>query len=200
MKLLKIAAFLGILTLSSLGFGQLQIGSPAPDFTVTDTTGKTQKLKDYAGKIVVLEWYNKDCPYVRKHYDSKNMQSLQANAKKSDIVWLTIISSAPGKQGHEAPSAAQKTASQEGSQATAILIDDSGKIGKSYSAKTTPHMFVISKEGNLVYQGAIDSNSSSNPKTIPNSTNYVSAALDSLQKGEPVKVSQTKPYGCSVKY
>lgn len=188
------------MSLSAIAFAQPKVGAAAPDFSVMDATGKTHKLADFKGKTVVLEWYNKDCPYVRKHYDPKNMQTLQADAKAKGITWLTVVSSAAGKQGHQDAAATLANATKEGSQAAAILLDVSGTMGKAYAAKTTPHMFVISPEGTLVYDGAIDSNTSSNPKTIKGATNYVTAALTSLEKGEAIKMAQTKPYGCSVKY
>lgn len=175
-------------------------GKAAPAFSVVDATGKTHSLKDYAGKWVVLEWFNKDCPYVKKHYGSKNMQKLQETYTQKGVVWLTVISSAKGKQGYLEPKEALEVFKTHGSTPTAILLDASGSMGKAYDAKTTPHMFVIDPKGTLVYAGAIDDNDSSDPAVIPTSKNYLAAALDAAMKGEKVAVASTKPYGCSVKY
>lgn len=175
-------------------------GSNAPDFKEKDMLGKEVSLADYKGKHIILEWFNKDCPYVRKHYDSKNMQTLQAEMTGKGIVWLTVVSSVPGKQGYETPEAAQKTATKEGNKATAVILDIDGSMGKAYGAKTTPHMYLISPEGKLLYNGAIDSNSSSDPKTIAGAKNYIKAAVESALAGKAVEQASTKPYGCSVKY
>ena len=198
MKTLLVAL---LMTLSgSFAFADAKVGSPAPDFSVMDATGKTHKLSDFKGKNVVLEWYNKDCPYVRKHYDSKNMQKIQADMTAKNIVWLSVVSSAPGKQGYLAAAETVKNAQKEGSKATATLIDDKGVMGKAYGAKTTPHMYVIDAQGVLRYNGAIDSNDSADPKTIATSENYVVRALASVEKGEKVAKETSKPYGCGVKY
>lgn len=176
------------------------IGQPAPDFTGTDVDGQTHKLSDYKGKIVVLEWTNPGCPFVMKHYDSGNMQKLQEKYTGEGVVWLSINSSADGKEGNMTNEEAKAYIAEHKAHATARISDPSGDIGKLYDAKTTPHMFVIDKDGKLVYMGAIDSNSSFKPETIEGSTNYVAAAIDSLMAGKPVEVASTKPYGCSVKY
>ncbi|WP_373998931.1 redoxin domain-containing protein [Bdellovibrio bacteriovorus] len=196
----KLFAMLLITCASSLAMADAKIGSPAPDFSVVDATGKTHKLADYKGKYVVLEWYNKDCPYVRKHYDSKNMQKIQADMTAKNIVWLSVISSAPGKQGHLAAADAVKNAQKEGSKASAILLDEKGAMGKAYGAKTTPHMYLIDPQGVLRYNGAIDSNDSADPKTIATSENYIVRAVASAEKGEKIAKETSKPYGCSVKY
>lgn len=196
----KILLSAALVLCASLAWADAKVGSPAPDFSVTDANGKVHKLSDFKGKFVVLEWYNKDCPYVRKHYDSKNMQGLQASMTGQGIVWLSVISSAPGKQGHLAPADALKNASKEGSKATAVLIDDKGTMGKAYGAKTTPHMYLIDPQGVLRYNGAIDSNDSADPKTIATSENYIARAVASAQKGEKIAKETSKPYGCSVKY
>ncbi len=175
-------------------------GQAAPTFEVKDAKGKTQKLADYKGKWVVLEWYNKDCPYVKKHYGSGNMQKLQKSYTDKGVTWLTVISSAPGKQGHLKPDEAVKVASANKSVANAILLDESGTVGKAYGAKTTPHMFVINPEGNVVFAGGIDDNDSASPDVIAKSKNFVAAALDSSLAGKPVETASAKPYGCSVKY
>lgn len=176
------------------------IGETAPEFTATDTNGVEHSLSDFRGKNVVLEWSNHECPFVVKHYESNNMQKLQAEATENDVVWLTIVSSAEGKQGAVNAEEANKIMEDVGAKSTARILDPSGEIGKLYNAKTTPHMFVVNKEGTLVYEGAIDSDSSFKQESIEGATNYVSDALKSLEAGEEVKVSSTKPYGCSVKY
>lgn len=149
---------------------------------------------------MILEWYNNGCPYVQKHYGSGNMQALQKEATEDGIVWLTVVSSAPGTQGHTTPEGAKALMEEFGSSETARLLDPSGEIGQAYEARTTPHMFVIDGGGVLRYMGAIDSNSSPNPDTIEGATNYVRAALDSLENGTEIAETSTKSYGCSVKY
>ena len=178
----------------------ISIGQPAPDFTAIDSNGDPQTLSQYRGKTVVLEWKNHLCPFVVKHYISQNMQSLQQYAVENGIIWLSIISSAPGKQGYCTPQQANEISLNEQSFASSILLDSSGDIGRLYQAKTTPHMFVINKKGTLVYRGAIDSVRSSDPSDIPLATNYVKDALRSLLNKEPIAVTETAPYGCSVKY
>ncbi|WP_413578651.1 redoxin domain-containing protein [Bdellovibrio sp. HCB290] len=186
--------------ISSFAFADAKVGSPAPDFAVTDAQGKPQNLKDYKGKYVILEWYNKDCPYVRKHYDSKNMQKIQADMTGKGVVWLTVISSAKEKQGYLAPAEAIANGAKEASKASAILLDASGTMGKAYGAKTTPHMFLIDPEGKIRYAGAIDDNDSSDKKTVETAQNYIVAATSSAMKGEKIAKETSKPYGCSVKY
>lgn len=176
------------------------VGEAAPAFIGTTAEGKTVSLEDYKGKIVVLEWHNKGCPFVRKHYDSKNMQSLQKEVTGKDVVWLTINSSAEGQQGYETGEAALKTAADEGAAPTAIVIDTAGTIGKAYDAKTTPHMYVIDKDGKLVYAGGIDDRASFKQEDIAGARNYVREAVNALIEGKPVEVSSAKPYGCSIKY
>lgn len=177
-----------------------EIGQPAPAFTGTDTNGTEHSLSDFEGKTVVLEWYNDGCPFVQKHYDSGNMQALQKEATENGVVWLTVVSSAPGKQGHTTPEEAKALMEKQSSNETARLLDPTGTIGQAYEAQTTPHMYVIDGEGVLRYMGAIDDNSSPNPDTIEGATNYVKAALDSLENGTEIAETSTKPYGCSVKY
>jgi peroxiredoxin len=177
-----------------------EIGKPAPEFTGTDSNGKDHKLADFKGKTVVLEWTNPECPYVVKHYDSKNMQKLQEEATKKDVVWLSVNSSAEGKQGNLTGDAANTYIKDHGAKQTAYILDPKGEIGKAYDAKTTPHMFVIDKEGILVYAGAIDDNDSAKPEDAAKAKNYVTAAISALETGKPVETSQTKPYGCGVKY
>lgn len=198
MKTLLLALFLALAAVPA--YAAIEIGKPAPDFAGTDSNGKTHKLSDYKGKIVVLEWTNPLCPFVMKHYDAGNMQKLQEEYTGKDVVWLSINSSAAGKEGNQSAEDANKYMTEKKSKATARILDPSGEIGKAYDAKTTPHMFVIDKDGNVVYKGAIDDNDSTKQETIAAAKNYVKAALDSVMEGKPVETAQTKPYGCSVKY
>ena len=176
------------------------VGSAAPDFSLTDAKGKTHALSEYKGKYVVLEWFNPECPFVKKHYGPGNMQKLQEDYTSKGVVWLTIDSSAPGTEGNLSPEQAQKTMSSWKTHQTALLLDPEGKAGRAYGAKNTPHMFVINPEGKVIYEGAIDSKPTPNPSDIQNSTNYVKVALDESMAGKPVSNANTKPYGCSVKY
>jgi len=176
------------------------VGSAAPEFSVPDSKGKTQSLSQYKGKYVVLEWFNPDCPFVKKHYGGGNMQKLQEEFTSKGVIWLSVDSSASGKEGNLSPEQAEKKMSELKAHSTALLLDQDGKAGKAYGAKNTPHMFVINPEGKIIYEGAIDSKATPNPADIPNSTNYVKAALDEALAGKPVTTSISKPYGCSVKY
>jgi peroxiredoxin len=176
------------------------VGSAAPDFSLTDAKGKTHSLSGYKGKYVVLEWFNPECPFVKKHYGSGNMQKLQEEYTSKGVVWLTIDSSAPGTEGNLTPEQAAKKMGEWKTRQTALLLDPEGKAGRAYGAKNTPDMIVINPEGKIVYEGAIDSKASPNPADIPSSTNYVKVALDESLAGKPVTTSSTKPYGCSVKY
>ncbi len=175
-----------------------KIGAAAPGFTLTDAAGAEHSLSDFEGKYVVLEWINFDCPFVKRHYGSHGMQSLQERYTKKDVVWLTICSSAPGQQGHFTGDALKVRITKAHLHATAYLQDPDGDVGRMYGAKTTPHMFVIDPEGTLIYDGAIDDQ----PRGADASktTNYVVAALDASMAGKPVEVAATKSYGCSVKY
>lgn len=194
----SLCLFLFACTGSSLA--QVESGAAAPDFKLKSADGKTHQLSELKGKYVVLEWVNFGCPFVRKHYDSGNMQGLQKKWTGKDVVWLTICSSAPGKQGYNDAAAAQKAAEKEGSNATAYLLDSDGKVGRAYGAKTTPHMYVINPEGTLIYQGAIDSIRSVSQDDIEKAENYVDAALTSAMAGKAVAKDNTHAYGCSVKY
>jgi peroxiredoxin len=165
-----------------------------------DTQGKSHSLAEYKGKYVVLEWFNPECPFVKKHYGSGNMQKLQQEFTDKGVVWLTIDSNAPGAEGNLTPEQASNTITSWKAHQTAFLLDPDGKAGRAYGAKNTPHMFVISPEGKIVYEGAIDSKATPNPADIPSSTNYVKAALDEVMAGKPVSNPNTRPYGCSVKY
>jgi peroxiredoxin len=176
------------------------VGTAAPDFSLTDSNGKTHSLSQYKSKYVVLEWFNPECPFVKKHYGSDNMQKLQQEYTSKGVVWLTINSNAPGTQGNMTPEQAQKIMSSWKTHQTALLLDPESKVARSYGAKNTPDMIVINPEGKIVYEGAIDSKPTPNPNDIPSSTNYVKAALDESLAGKPVSNPTTKPYGCSVKY
>ncbi|MEL7028057.1 MAG: redoxin family protein [Pseudomonadota bacterium] len=176
------------------------VGAPAPAFSGLTSEGASVSLADYAGKTVVLEWTNHGCPYVQKFYDAGAMQALQTSAADEDVVWLSVISSAPGKQGHVSPAEANDlTASREAAPA-AVVLDESGDIGRAYGAKTTPHMYVIDGEGVLRYAGAIDDQPTAAASSLDGATNYVVAALSALDEGADVDPQQTAAYGCSVKY
>ena len=176
-----------------------KVGEAAPAFTLPAHDGKTHSLSDYKGKTVVLEWTNAECPFVKKHY-AGNMQALQKTYTGKDVVWLSINSSATGKQGHVDAAGATKLVMDKGAAPTLVMLDPAGTVGKAYDAKTTPHMFVIDKAGTLVYAGAIDSEPSADPADIPAATPYVKNALDEVLAGKPVTNAVTKPYGCGVKY
>ena len=176
------------------------IGSAAPDFSAPDANGKTQSLAEYKGKYVVLEWFNPECPFVKKHYGGGNMQKLQKEFTDKGVVWLTVDSNAPGTEGNVTAEQAKKIMDSWKTHQTALLLDPESKIAKLYGAKNTPNMVIISPDGKIVYEGAIDSKATPNPADIPTSTNYVKNALDESLSGKPVSNAQTKPYGCSVKY
>ena len=200
-RALAIAAFsTALLAAVPAGSATLQIGQPAPDFTATDSKGDPLSLSQFHGKTVVLEWTNADCPYTRKHYTSGNMQGTQALAQKNGIVWLTVISSAPGKQGYVDGPAADALTRSRGAAPTAVLLDASGKIGRAYGAKTTPHMFVVDKNGVLQYMGGIDSIATADVSDIANAEPYLKEAMLAVAQGNPVAHAVTRPYGCSVKY
>src|SRR4051812_19613500 len=201
MKTKTITALLTtLLTSTLLAIDSPPVGSSAPDFSLNDAKGKSHSLGEYKGKYVVLEWFNPECPFVKKHYGSGNMQKLQQEFTSKGVVWLTIDSSAPGLEGNLTPEQASSTMNSWKTRQTALLLDSEGKAGRAYGAKNTPHMFVINPEGKIVYEGAIDSKASPNPADIPNSTNYVKAALEEAMAGKPVSNPTTKPYGCGVKY
>jgi peroxiredoxin len=176
------------------------VGSAAPDFSVSDSKGNTQSVSQYKGKYVVLEWFNPECPFVKKHYGGSNMQKLQEEFTSKGVVWLSIDSSALGKEGSLTPEQAEKKMSEWKTHQTALLLDPDAKAARAYAAKNTPHMFVINPEGKIIYEGAIDSKATPNPADIPQSTNYVKAALDEALAGKAVTTPSTRPYGCSVKY
>lgn len=175
-------------------------GATAPDFSLVDSRGKKQTLAANKGKWVVLEWLNHGCPFVRKHYDAGNMQALQKKYTEKGVVWYSVISSAPGKQGSGSAEAVNEDIAKNQSAATAVLLDPEGTTGKAYGATTTPNMYVIDPKGKLVYMGAIDDKPTTETEDVATAKNYVSAALDAGLAGKPIAVATTKPYGCSVKY
>lgn len=199
-SILALAIALPIAFTAGTGQAEPRIGDPAPVFSGVDSNGKTQTLSDLKGKTVILEWTNHLCPFVGKHYGAGNMQALQKDATKDGIVWLSVISSAPGLQGHVAAEKANALTSERDAAPSAIILDEKGEIGKAYNARTTPHMYIINPEGTLVYKGAIDDTPSANPGDIPKSRNYVRDALAALNAGKQPDPSSTRAYGCSVKY
>ena len=195
-----------ILTLTALATGALsaaeapRVGAPAPGFTLTDSNGKTHSLGEFKGKYVVLEWFNPGCPFVQKHYTSENMQALQKKFTGKNVVWLTIDSSAPGKEGYLTPEAAKKQMAEWKMHPSALLLDPEGKVGQQYGATNTPHMYVIDPKGELIYSGAIDDKPTPNPADVKGASNYVQAALEEAMAGKPVKTPTSRAYGCSIKY
>lgn len=200
--MLAVAAAITLVTRDRLADAatSARINAPAPDFSATDSYGKTRTLSAYKGKIVVLEWTNNGCPFVGKHYGSGNMQSLQKKYTGQGVVWLTVVSSAPGTQGYVNAEDANRDTEKRGAAPTAVLLDPTGVLGHLYGAQATPHMYVIAPDGQLVYMGAIDDAPSADPSDIPSSKNYVAAAIEEVKAGQRVTVPATKAYGCSVKY
>jgi peroxiredoxin len=194
--LLKVLAF----SLISLPCFAANPGDAAPDFTLTDSNGKSHALSDFKGKTVILEWTNHDCPFVKKHYESNNMQSLQKKYTDQGVVWLSIISSAEGKQGFVSAEKANQLTKDRNAHPTAVLFDSKGTVGKSYGAKTTPHMYIIDKDGKLIYKGGIDSIQSADKDDIAKATNYVDKAMTEHMAGKAVTENNTTPYGCGIKY
>ncbi|MGD9347470.1 MAG: redoxin domain-containing protein [Candidatus Aminicenantes bacterium] len=199
----KIVLFVCML-MTALGMNlqaiEAPVDKPAPDFSCNDSKGVTHTLSSYKGKIVVLEWLNHDCPFVKKHYGTGNMQKLQKVYTGRGVIWLSVISSAPGKQGFCTPDKANDLTRVKNAHPTAVLLDPLGTVGKKYDAKTTPHMFIIDNEGTLVYNGGIDNKRSTDPLDVDRATNYVAKALNELLAGEEVSTKTSAPYGCSVKY
>ena len=200
MKLLKYTLLITLFILSSQLFAGPKLNEPSPDFKLLDSNGKEHTLSEYKGKLVVLEWVNFGCPFVRKHYNSGHMQKLQNLYTSKDVVWLSICSSAEGKQGYMEPNDINEELEERGAAMTAYLIDASGKVGRMYGAKTTPHMYIINREGILVYAGGIDDTPSTDTDDIKTAKNYVSVNLDLLLAGKDVDTKVSKPYGCGVKY
>jgi peroxiredoxin len=179
---------------------QRPAGSIAPSFTLTDTNGKQHKLADYKGRHVVLEWVNLGCPYVKKQYDSGNMQATQKKAVDKGVIWLSVCSSGKWKQGHLSAAGWNEAIAERKIASTAVLIDEGGEAGKAYGAKTTPHMYIINPDGFIIYQGAIDDTPTARKQSLQSARNHVLAALDEALNGKPVTIAATQPYGCSVKY
>ena len=197
---LRFAVLLLAIVAAGPALGRAVIGEPAPDFTLTDSNGKSESLAQFKGKTVVLEWNNPDCPFVGKHYKSGNMQKQQGDATAAGVVWLTINSSATGKQGDLDGAGANAYVAKFGARQTAYLLDPQGTAGHAYGARTTPHMYVIDPRGILRYMGGIDSIKSTDVDDIGKATQYVPQALSELKAGKPVSVPVSEPYGCSVKY
>ncbi|WP_371194003.1 redoxin domain-containing protein [Glaciecola sp. SC05] len=187
-------------TLAASVSAKVEVDAPAPGFTLTNSMGESVSLSDFQGQYVILEWTNHLCPYVKKHYDSDNMQMLQRKYTEQDVVWLSIISSAEGKQGYVSADEANELTTSRNAVPTHVLFDTSGVVGKQYSAKTTPHMYIIDPAGELKYAGGIDSIKSANPADIPKADNYVDMGMSSLLSGGEVEKKLTPPYGCSIKY
>jgi len=202
--MLKIKLFMGVvmglMLISGGAWAQVASGQGAPNFSLTDSHGQKHSLSDYKGKYVVLEWFNPDCPFVKKHYNSGNMQILQKEYTSRGVIWLSINSSARGKEGSYTPQEFNKFMRGKAASPTAILLDTQGQVGHLYAAKTTPQMFVIDPKGILIYQGAIDDIPSTDVKDVAKAKNYVRAALDEAMSGKAGTVSATKSYGCGVKY
>jgi hypothetical protein len=196
-KLLFILSSVLIFTIVALA---VKPGDPAPGFMAVDSNGKQQKLSDYKGKYVVLEWHNQGCPYTKKHYESGNMQRLQKEWTGKGVIWLTVISSAPGKQGFVTPAQENDYLKQMNAAPTAVLMDPAGTLGPLYDAKTTPDMYIIDPKGTLIYHGAIDDRPTPDQKDLQGAKNYVETALTEATSGKPVAEAATRPYGCSVKY
>jgi peroxiredoxin len=199
-SLFRAACTLLVVSLATAATAQARIDAPAPQFTATDSNGKTHSLDEYRGKYVVLEWHNQGCPYTRKHYVSGNMQSLQKEWTAKGVVWFTVLSSAPGQQGYMTPSQENAYMAKMNADPTAALLDPSGKLGHLYDAKTTPDMYIINPAGKLIYAGAIDNRPTPDEDDIKGADNYVNDALTEAMDGKAVATPYTRPYGCSVKY
>ena len=199
-NVILLSCILALLTLGATATAKVHTGAQAPDFTLTDTRGQTHSLSDLKGSYVILEWTNHECPFVVKHYNSGNMQALQKECTDKGMVWFTIISSAPGKQGYVTSDYGNDLSEKHSAKATAKLLDPEGVAGRLYGAKVTPHMFIINPEGKLIYQGAIDSISTADISDIKKADNYVLTALKEDMGGMKVNKTDTKPYGCSIKY
>jgi peroxiredoxin len=195
-----LTAFTALAVIAAPASAAAVVGKPAPNFTLPDVNGKRVSLSAFRGKTVVIEWNNPDCPFVKKHYGSGNMQKTQAAAAKDGVVWLSINSSAPGNQGHMNAAQAKAYVAKAGARPTAYLLDPDGVVGKAYDAKTTPHMFVVNKAGTVVYAGGIDDKPTPNPADIKGARNHVLAALSEVKGGKAVSVATSRPYGCAVKY
>jgi peroxiredoxin len=181
-------------------FANVTAGNPAPEFTLTDVQGKPHKLSDFKGKYVVLEWFNSECPFVQKHYESGNMQALQKKYGEKGVVWLTINSTSTESSNYRSPAQSQDIAKSWKMASAALMLDADGKVGQVYGARTTPHMWVIDPSGKVVYAGGIDDKATFRPADVKDAKNFVAAALDESMAGKPVATPAAAPYGCSVKY
>ena len=193
----------GIVTLSAgvqTAIAEVRIGAAAPAFTLTDSNGRGRSLADFKGKIVVLEWTNHDCPYVRKHYRSNNMQALQKKWTGQGVAWLSVISSGPGREGHVTPQQANQLTADRGAAPSAVLLDPTGQAGRAYGARATPHMYVINGEGAVVYMGGIDDQPTARVEDVKGARNFIDTALSEIAQGKPVSVPTSRAYGCSIKY
>jgi peroxiredoxin len=186
--------------LSTQAEANAQAGTAAPGFTATDSKGRQHALAAYKGKIVILEWTNHECPYTVKHYTTGNMQALQKATTDAGVIWLTVVSSRAGTQGHVNGLEADQLTDSRNAKPTAVLLDPDGNLGRLYGARTTPHMFIIDAAGTLVYMGAIDDQPTASPASVKGARNYVREALDAIGQGRPIAAVSTRPYGCSVKY
>lgn len=195
-----LSLLLALFTLVIHSSAAVSTGAQAPDFTLTDTTGTAHRLSDFEGKFVVLEWTNHQCPFVVKHYSKGDMQALQKEMTEDGVVWLQIISSAEGKQGYLIPEEGEAMRKRMAMHSTAMLLDTSGEVGRSYDARTTPHTYLIDPSGSLIYQGAIDSIKSTRQSDVAKAVNYLKAGYQSVLAGQPVKEATTTPYGCGIKY
>ncbi len=199
-KIFAIVLASSVFVLTGVAQADVAPGQPAPEFSLMDISGKAQKLSDYRGKYVVLEWFNSECPFVQKHYESGNMQALQARYTQKGVVWLGINSTSPNHSNYRDATRSQAILKQWKSAPTAFVLDPDGKVGMQYGARTTPHMYVIDPKGMLAYVGGIDDKPSISPRDIPTARNLVAAALDDSLRGKPVSTPSAPPYGCSVKY
>lgn len=188
------------MTLAGNVLAKPEVGKAAPEFSLPDTNGAQRSLSDFRGSYVVLEWTNHDCPFVRKHYGSENMQGLQKETTADGVAWLSIISSAPGEQGYVSPAEANDLTRDRGASPSAVLLDPEGTVGKLYDARTTPHMYIVDPDGTLIYMGGIDDRPSTRQSDVEGANNYVRAALAEATSGQRVSAAVTRPYGCSVKY
>ena len=201
MKGIRLSVAAGLVAIFGSGTASaVKVGDPAPAFSVKDSKGKEHKLSDSGGKYIVLEWHNQGCPFVQKHYDTGNMQKLQKEWASKGVVWFTVISSAPGKQGHVTGPLADAYVDSKKAAPAAVLLDEAGTMGRAYGAKTSPHMIVINPKGLVIYNGALDDKPTTEKSDVGAARNYVSAALTEAMAGKPVTTPSTVPYGCSVKY
>jgi peroxiredoxin len=199
-KLLATVSLAAVMAFAGAALAEVKVGQPAPDFKATDSYGKTVQLSELRGKTVVLEWTNNGCPYVKKHYNSGNMQALQKKYTSDGVVWLTVASSPQGEQGYVTPEQANNDTRTRNAAPSAVLMDSKSNISRLYGAQVTPHMFIIDAKGTVAYAGAIDSIRSTDPDDVPKATNYVAQALEELKAGKPVTTAATRAYGCFVKY